>query len=105
MVSSLNFPADYMFTTKPGIYTRIRYHSVKEYVNGQAHTNGIESFGALLKCGYYGTHHQMSAKHLHRYIDEFAWRHNIREQATADQMAFLAERMAGKRLPYRELIA
>ena len=29
-------------------------HSVKEYVNGQAHTNGIESFWAMLKRGYVG---------------------------------------------------
>ena len=30
-------------------------HSVGEYVNGQASTNGIESFWALLKRGYHGT--------------------------------------------------
>ena len=34
-------------------------HSVKEYVNGMAHTNGIESFWALLKRGCYGTYHCM----------------------------------------------
>ena len=39
-------------------------HSVKEYVRGQAHTNGIESFWALLKRGYYGIYHHMSHKHL-----------------------------------------
>ena len=27
-------------------------HSVSQYVKDQAHTNGIESFWALLKCGY-----------------------------------------------------
>ena len=42
-------------------------HSVKEYVRGQAHTNGIESFWALLKRGYYGIYHHMSEKHLQRY--------------------------------------
>ena len=39
-------------------------HSVSEYVNGMAHTNGIESFWALLKRGYHGTYHHMSEKHL-----------------------------------------
>ena len=34
-------------------------HSVGEYVDGMAHTNGIESFRALLKRGYYGTYHHM----------------------------------------------
>ena len=38
-------------------------HSAKEYVNGMAHTNGIESFWALLKRGYHGTYHKMSKKH------------------------------------------
>ena len=43
-------------------------HSAKEYVHGMAHTNGIESFWAMLKRGYVGTYHQMSSKHLHRYV-------------------------------------
>ena len=29
-------------------------HGVGEYVNGQAHTNGIESFWSMLKRGYHG---------------------------------------------------
>ncbi len=53
-------------------------HSVGEYVNGMAHTNGIESFWALLKRGYHGTYHHMSEKHLDRYVTEFAGRHNAR---------------------------
>ncbi|MCY4474657.1 MAG: IS1595 family transposase [Chloroflexi bacterium] len=61
-------------------------HSVKEYVDGQAHTNGIESFWANLKRGYVGTYHWMSAKHLHRYVSEFEGRHNVRPLDTEDQM-------------------
>ena len=80
-------------------------HSVKEYVNGQAHTNCLESFWALLKRGYYGTYHKMSAKHLPRYVNEFAGRHNIRERDTIDQMAFVSKGFVGKRLRYRELVA
>ena len=56
-------------------------HSVKEYVSGQAHTNGIESFWSMLKRGYYGTYHRMSAKHLDKYVLEFSGRHNARELA------------------------
>ena len=39
-------------------------HSVGEYVKGQAHTNGLESFWALLKRGYIGTFHHFTWKHL-----------------------------------------
>ena len=57
-------------------------HSVGEYVDGQAHTNGLESFWSMLKRGYHGTYHKMSVKHLGRYVDEFAGRHNAREADT-----------------------
>ena len=80
-------------------------HSVGEYVRDQAHTNGVESFWALLKRGYYGTYHRLSPKHLARYVSEFAGRHNIRNMDTIEQMSYLAERMAGKRLTYDALIA
>ncbi len=36
-------------------------HSVREYVHGQAHTNGVESLWAMLKRGYVGTYHQIPA--------------------------------------------
>ena len=79
-------------------------HSVKEYVNGQAHTNGIESFWAMLKRGYHGTYHKMSSKHLHRYVGEFAGRHNIRSADTIDQMTAMVQGMDGKRVRYKDLI-
>lgn len=71
----------------------------------QAHTNGIESFWALLKRGYYGTYHKMSDKHLARYIGEFAGRHNARAVDTLQQMTLMEQGMMGKRLTYQELIA
>ena len=80
-------------------------HSVGEYVNGQAHTNGIESFWAMLKRGYHGTYHQMSAKHLARYVGEFAGRHNDRPRDTIDQMRAMVRGMVGRRLRYADLIA
>ena len=80
-------------------------HSVSEYVRDQAHTNGIESFWSMLKRGYQGVYHHMSAKHLQRYVNEFAGRHNVRERDTIDQMAAVVAGMVGKRLRYRTLTA
>ena len=79
-------------------------HSISEYVNGMAHTNGIESFWSLLKRGYHGTYHHMSEKHLDRYVGEFAGRHNDRSTDTIDQMAAMVRSMGGKRLRYADLI-
>jgi len=79
-------------------------HSVGEYVRNQAHTNGIESFWALLKRGYYGIYHHMSEKHLHRYVNEFSFRHNTAQINTMDFIGATVEKMAGKRLTYKELI-
>jgi transposase-like protein len=80
-------------------------HSVGEYVRDQAHTNGIESFWALLKRGHYGVYHMMSAKHLHRYVDEFSFRHNTAHVGTLQFIEMTIQRMTSKRLTYKELIS
>ncbi len=80
-------------------------HSVGEYVDGMAHTNGIESFWSMLKRAHKGVYHKMSAKHLQRYVNEFAGRHGVRKQDTIAQMQSIVAGMAGKRLMYRDLVA
>ena len=80
-------------------------HSVARWVDGQAHTNGLESFWSMFKRGYHGTFHRMSVKHLHRYVNEFAGRHNVRDRDTLEQMGLLAAGLVGRRLQYRDLIS
>lgn len=89
-------------------------HGVGEYVRGHIHTNGIESFWAVLKRAHYGTFHQLSKKHLHRYVSEFVLKANTRELPAFDLdggdcgvttvRAHIAG-MEGRRLTYKELIA
>lgn len=74
-------------------------HSLGEYVRGEVHTNGIESLWSMLKRGYVGTYHKMSDKHLHRYVAEFAGRHNMRPDHTENQIVSTVAAMNGKRLP------
>ena len=80
-------------------------HSVGTYVIGETHSNGIESFWSMLRRGYHGTYHQMSGKHLGRYVGEFAGRHNQRSLDTIDQLRAIVRGMVGKRLRYADLIA
>ncbi len=93
--------ASYIGLPRPHMAVR---HSAKEFVNGMAHTNGIESMWATLKRGYNGTYHHFSAKHLQRYVNEFEARHNVRPLDTEDQMGAVVRGGEGKRLPYAELI-
>ncbi|WP_425990822.1 IS1595 family transposase [Afipia sp. DC4300-2b1] len=55
-------------------------HSAKEYVRGDVHTNGIESFWSSVKRGINGTYVWVSKKHLQTYLREFEYRHNLRSQ-------------------------
>ena len=80
-------------------------HSVGEYVDGMAHTNGIESFWSMLKRAHKGTFHKISPKHLDRYVREFAGKHNIRESGTLTQMRNTVARLVGRNLLHRDLIA
>ena len=80
-------------------------HSAGEYVNGDCHTNGIESFWALLKRGHYGIFHTMTAKHIHRYIAEFEARWNMSNLGSTERVDTLLENTSGLRLTYKGLIA
>ena len=92
-----------VYETLPFQHEVVR-HSVREYVKGLAHTNGVESFWSMLKRAYAGTYHKMSPKHLERYLNEFITRHNIRPMDTIDQMRALVLGMDCKRLKYADLI-
>ncbi len=80
-------------------------HSIGEYVREQAHTNGIESFWAVLKRGYVGVYHYMSAKHLHRYVDEFSYRQSEGPDNGLMAIGRTIDGMQGRRLMYKELTA
>ena len=81
-------------------------NSKGEYVRDDGvSTNGVESSWSILKRDHVGTIHKMSPKHMDRYVQEFAARHNLRERDAIDIMAAVAGGGVGKRLRYRELIA
>jgi transposase-like protein len=80
-------------------------HGAKQYVNGDCHTNGIESFWALFKRGYHGVYHHMSKKHLHRYVNEFTFRVNRRTRTMQSVFSDVLDRVTDSpQLPYKTLI-
>ena len=104
-------PGATIYTDENTAYSRLRYrhqtvnHSAKEFVNGMAHTNGIESVWAVLKRGFTGTYHQWSKKHCQAYINEFAFRLNEGncERDTQDRLDDLFRAMVGKTITFQKL--
>jgi transposase-like protein len=79
-------------------------HSAEEWVRGDVHTNGIEGVWSVFKRSLVGSYHQVSAKHLDRYLEEFEWRFNQRDNPYLfrDTMRRL---IATEKLEYKELTA
>lgn len=83
------FPA-YLTVSKMGYkHSRVN-HKAKQYVIGKAHTNTIEGFWSVLKRGVDGVYHHVSGKYLQRYVDEYAFRYNHREEDTPMFWLFLS---------------
>lgn len=78
------------------------HHGRGEYSRGEVFTNTAESFFALLKRGVYGTFHAVSSKHLHRYVSEFEFRWNTRQDDDGDRVSKAILSSEGKRLMYRK---
>jgi transposase-like protein len=77
-------------------------HTRKEYVRGDVTTNTVEGFFGLLKRGINGTYHQVSKKHLHRYVSEFEFRYNARKITDGERTEMAVAGFEGKRLKYRD---
>ena len=82
-------------------------HAV-EYVNGSVHTNGLENFWSLLKCGLAGTYVAVEPFHLFRYVDEQAFRYNSRKDGDrkltdAERFNAVLGQLAGRRLTFEKL--
>ncbi len=79
-------------------------HSRHEYVRGDVHTNSIEGAFGLFKRSIVGAFHQVSHKHLDRYLDEFEFKYNNRKNPYLfrDTLTRLVQSNA---LPYEKLTA
>ena len=87
------------------IYVHMVIDHAEAYVRDNVHTNGVENFWSLLKCGINGTYVSVEPFHLFRYLNEQVFRYNNRKKPLKDSDRFerLTANIAGKRLTYAEL--
>ena len=95
-------------------YQQLRYngylhdkvnHSQGEYVKGRVHTNTIENAWSHFKRTIDGIYHQISSKHLQKYLDEFMGRANTRNLEEHERVNEFLEKAINLRLTYKELTA
>ncbi len=109
---NVSIQADAVYTDESTLYIRmpenvqkhrIVNHRAKEWVRGDVHTGTIDGYWGLLKRGIIGSFHQVSAKHLHRYLSEFQFRWNNRESQDIFALV-VAALVIGIGMTYTDLI-
>lgn len=115
IIENVNVPSARLLTDELHAYKKIGKefsgghefvkHSAGEYARGDIHSNTAESFFATLKRGIYGTFHAVSKKHLHRYVNEFAFRWDTRKIDDGQRLVSAIKGADGKRLLYKEPVA
>ena len=79
-------------------------HSKGQYVDDEGYTtNSVESHWAVVKRVLKGIFHQVSVKHLPRYLAEFMWCHNHRAVEVLEQMGAVVRNMAGRQLRLQDM--
>jgi hypothetical protein len=75
----------------------------EKYAEGRVHVNGIENFWSLLKRGIKGTYVSVEPFHLFRYLDEQAFRFNMRKNSDGQRFIETLSGVTGRRVTYKEL--
>jgi transposase-like protein len=78
-------------------------HSKREYARGNVTSNQAEGFFSQLKRSIDGTHHHVSPEHLHRYVNEFAFRYSTCKDDDSVRLQTMVDQAAGRRLSYKPL--
>ena len=78
---------------------------IRQFARGDIHTNTIENFWSLLKRGIIGSYHKVSLKHLERYLAEFTYRFNRRDEQEKIFAETTKNLLHGNTLTYNALTA
>ncbi len=112
---NISVEADHVYTDDSRLYDRmpanvgnekhaIVNHGEKEWVRGPVNTCAVDGYWGLLKRGIIGSFHQVSVKHLGRYLSEFQFKWNNRESQHIFVLV-IAALVIGSALPYAKLTA
>lgn len=74
---------------KEFIHISIDHNTLYSLGDGM-HTNGIESCWAILKRAVYGIYHHISIKYMQKYVDEFCFRLNNKDENSFEKLVELA---------------
>lgn len=96
----------YIGIQKAGYKHRSVNHSAKNWVNGMASTNSVESMWSLLKRAFVGIYHKFSMPHLPKYVAESVFRLNEGhcKYLTMDRINAIANYCIGKRLTWAQCV-
>lgn len=83
--------AGYRSLIEHGYYHKWVEHSVREYVNGEVHTNSIEGFWSHFKKSVRNAHHNISSKHCQAYLNEAVFKYNNRNLSQMDKFNKILE--------------
>ena len=72
----------YSILPKVGFDRRTINHQ-KIFSDGFVHVNNLEGFWGILKRGIYGIYHHVSVKHLQKYVNEFVFRYENKDNSEA----------------------
>lgn len=79
-------------------------HDAGIYVGpGGVGTNLAEGYFSQLKRSLDGTHHHVSKRHLHRYLDNFDFMYTYCKESDTNRMYRVVQQAAGRRLTYKPL--
>jgi len=86
---------------------RTVHHGRGEYSRNGVTTNSIESVFAVLRRGLHGVYHKASRKHIHPYVNEFAWRLNEGnvKRHSLDRLDSFVAAVTGRKITYETLTA
>ena len=89
---------------KTKVIHEVVQHNQKRYTSKNGFfTNAVEGFWSHLKRAIFGIYHNVSKKHLQRYVDEITFKYNTRLMGEGERIKFMLRKMRC-RLKYKQLI-